>query len=506
MKLYHQQKKNIFKIVLLLILINFLVSAWPIIVNKNITFHTDIARDFLLMEEITATKKPTLIGPRAGGIPGVFHGPLWLYLNLPAFILGDGNPILIGYFWIFLAILAVFLFYISTKNIFNKQIAIFATLLYSAIISRHIPSLFNTFGALIFTPLFFLLFVDYLKTKKIKSLSLCLFFLGILVQFQVGYGGVLVFLTSLFLFFTIIKEKRYFHLTSFLFLLIPLSSFLLFELRHNFFQIRSVISYFQNKQIAGEMIFSDWFFGRLKGLFFDGINLVPQNPFWNLPITIFLIILFIKILKNKKLKYRNTYLYFYFFYLGFWFVMFFYKGIIWGFFYWGFLPLMVMIFSSFYEVFDKKIFLALFVIIYCLNSYSGFLIAKNFRGQWQLYYQMAKKIFKNSQEREFGYYVYSPDLYGYSGRYAFSYVQKEYFHKKAISYEKRRETFLLIEPPPDDKPWLNSVWWVKNQVNINKKPAKVFYFDQYRIEKYLLNYQETKIPADPNLIKDMHFR
>lgn len=155
MKLYQPLKKNFLKVALFLILINFLIGAWPIIVNKNITFHTDIARDFALMDEIITTKKPTLIGPRAGGIPGVFHGPLWLYLNLPVFILSNGNPIVVGYFWIFLVILAVFLLFISTKKIFNKKIAILGALLYSTIISRHIPSLFNSFGALIFTPLFF---------------------------------------------------------------------------------------------------------------------------------------------------------------------------------------------------------------------------------------------------------------------------------------------------------------------------------------------------------------
>lgn len=293
---------------------------------------------------------------------------------------------------------------------------------------------------------------------------------------------------------------------SFLFLLLSLSSFILFELRHNFFQIRSVIFYFQHKQIAGEPLFSTWFFDRLKGLFFDSINLIPQNSFWNLPITVLLIILLIKVLKNKILKYRRIYLYFYFFYLGFWLIMFFYKGMIWGFFYWGFLPLMVMIFSSFYELFNKKVFIYLYLVIYFLNFYSGFLIAKNFHGQWQLYYQMAQTAFKNSKDREFGYYVFSPDLYGYSGRYAISYVQKENPYKKAIKYEKRRETFLLIDPPPDDKPWLNGDWWVKNQLNINKLPAAVFHFGKYRIEKYLLNDQEIKIPTNPNLIKDTHFR
>src|SRR5579863_1751233 len=68
----------------------------------DLLFHTDIARDFLLIQDIAVNHKLTLIGPRAGGIPGTFFGPIWLYLNLPVFLLGNGNPIIIGYFWLLL--------------------------------------------------------------------------------------------------------------------------------------------------------------------------------------------------------------------------------------------------------------------------------------------------------------------------------------------------------------------------------------------------------------------
>ena len=51
--------------------------------KADVRFHTDIARDFLVMADIVETNKPTLIGPKSGGISGVFHGPAWYYLNLP---------------------------------------------------------------------------------------------------------------------------------------------------------------------------------------------------------------------------------------------------------------------------------------------------------------------------------------------------------------------------------------------------------------------------------------
>jgi hypothetical protein len=66
---------------------------------------------------------------------------------------------------------------------------------------------------------------------------------------------------------------------------------------------------------------------------------------------------------------------------------------------------------------------------------------------------------------------------------------------------------LIIAPPPDDKLWLNGKWWKENQVGIRKKPVKIFHYDNgYLVEKYILTDEEIKIPADPNLIKDIHFR
>ena len=51
--------------VLLLILILVMVGiSARYALRGNLYFHTDIARDFLLMEDIWNTKKPTLIGPK----------------------------------------------------------------------------------------------------------------------------------------------------------------------------------------------------------------------------------------------------------------------------------------------------------------------------------------------------------------------------------------------------------------------------------------------------------
>jgi len=106
---------------LIICLYALFLGAWPVI-NGDLHFHTDIARDFLLMQEIT-DKKIVLIGPRADW-KGLFHGPLWLYVNYPAFILSHGNPIAVGWFWIGLTIACAVAYYFIAKSLFNNVVGI----------------------------------------------------------------------------------------------------------------------------------------------------------------------------------------------------------------------------------------------------------------------------------------------------------------------------------------------------------------------------------------------
>jgi hypothetical protein len=152
---------------------NVFLSAWYVI-NGDIFFHTDIARDFLLLEDMTKNKLVTLIGPRSGGIPGVFHGPLWLYLNLPAFFIAKGNPVIVGWFWVALFILNLFIVYKTATKLFDQKTSLLSTALFSTVTAPTIRQLFNPYGAVMLSPIFFYFFVDYLKTNKLRSLLLAI--------------------------------------------------------------------------------------------------------------------------------------------------------------------------------------------------------------------------------------------------------------------------------------------------------------------------------------------
>jgi len=139
---------------LFIILISLFFASW-FAIHGDIVFHTDIARDFLLMEDVVRNKPITLIGPRSGGIPGVFHGPLWTYLNVPAFILGNGNPAIVGWFWVLLFTINILIVYKVGSKIFSKETGLIAAALTSIISAFSVPGYFNPFGAVMFAPLFF---------------------------------------------------------------------------------------------------------------------------------------------------------------------------------------------------------------------------------------------------------------------------------------------------------------------------------------------------------------
>ncbi len=493
------------KIILVLIIANVFLSSW-FALHKDINFHTDIARDYLVLEEIVNTKKPTLIGPRSGGIPGVFHGPLWFYVNLPAFIIGNGNPGVVAWFWILLSVSGIATTYYFGKKLFNEKAALLAALLLSVYSIFYTRSLFNPYGAVLFFPVFFYLFWRYIKTQKFIFLISSLFTLGIIMQFQIAFGAPILFLTFLYNLKIILKRKNFTHLLAYGILLLPLSTYVFFDLRHDFLQIRSVIQYISEKQDVGQLPFMDIIVSRIRGIFLDGLDMVHMAPWYAAPVSLLFIFALAKIIRNKKLEWRDRYILFFYYYIGFWAICFLYKGVVWEYYYWPFLPMTLLIFTSFYKLIDKRLFTAIFLYVFIINLQAAIPPLKKAGEGWQFYHSLAQKIYTDAPE-EFGYYIYTPDQFGYSERYGMNYTHKEFSNKKVQPYSKNKVTYLIIAPPPGDKPYLNADWWRTNQIKFSMEPDEIFKYDNgFVVEKYILTEEEISIPSDPNLIQDLHFR
>lgn len=510
-------------LILLLIIINtLLASRW--IIDGNLFFHTDIARDFLLLEDIVDNKHLTLIGPRSGAIPGLFHGPLWLYLNLPVFILGGGNPVFVGWFWVVLYILSLLITYQAGKRIFDKETGLLSALLLSSVTILSVRSLFNPYGALLLSPIFFYFFIKYLENQHFKNLLTSLLVLGFIIQFQMAFGVPILILTFIYLLYYLFKTKKLIHLLSLSILLVPLSSFLLFDLRNQFIQFKSVSAFLGGFESHGKLDLNllQLITIRIKEAITDGLGVITQN---NIYLSILLLLILVwGIYQNRdKVKARLIYTASSFFYIGFWFFTIFFKGTVWNYYYLPFIPLIIIVFVSLKNRLNKVVFYTIFILIYLVNVKVAVVDLLNYQtdpskqdvSTWKFNKLVAEKVIADS-EKEFGYFIFTPDLYGYSPRYAMNLLQKRNLGKTIYPYFKKPVTYLLIAPPPEYGKDPNSIWyqkntnsklWKDNDIRISRIPLSTLNFNNgFVIEKYNFSEEEIKVEPNPYLIKDIFFR
>ena len=498
-----------------IILTSVFFASW-FAIHGDINFHTDIARDFLLMEDVVRVKPITLIGPRSGGIPGVFHGPLWTYLNVPAFIIGNGSPAIVGWFWVVLYLGGIYIAFKAGKSMINTNVGFIAAAVTSAISAFSVPSFFNPYGAVMLAPLFLYLIFKYIKSKKASDLLWCLLTLGIIIQFQMAFGVPILVLLLPVLVITIIKNKKYSHFLAIFILFIPLSTFILFDLKHQFLQTKSVLNYLSGKEVAGKIdrSFSDIYRSRIDSVTHVGPEFITAGNQW---LTYIVIALFAfslyKSFKNKKLSnLKLFYLLFTYFYVGYWLMTILYKGVMWGYYYWPFLGMIALVFASFVETLSPIVFypvLIFFVIFNLFTNYKNSFKPASYFGSdnssWKFNDKAAKLIY-NDAPSEFGYYIFTDDQFGYPSRYAMNFEQYQIKNKKAFPYEKKSVTYLLIFP--SGNPTISDGWWKKEKVKINKKPDEVFTFknSNFRIEKYNLSTDEVNDKSDDTLIHTLIFR
>jgi len=499
----------------LIIIVSTFFASW-FAIHGDIVFHTDIARDFLLMEDVVRNKPLTLLGPRSGGIPGVFHGPLWTYLNVPAFIIGNGSPAVVGWFWVLLYAAGVYIAFKVGSKMFSDNVGWVVAAITSVMSAFSVPGFFNPYGAVVFAPLFLYLIFKYIKYSKLSDLLWCLLTLGAVIQFQMAFGVPILVLLLPLLVITIIRNKKYSHFFALSILLIPLSTFILFDLKHQFLQTKSVLSYLSGNDVAGKIdrSFSDILNSRINSIVHVGPDFVTSGNQW-----LFYIVLIIfgfsiyQSFKVKKLKnIQIFYLLFLYFYSGYWLMTVLYKGVMWGYYYWPFLGLIGLVFATFLETLGVNIFYPVLIFFAIFNLYTGY--KKDFKptsyfgsdnSSWRFNEDAAKMIYKDAPA-EFGYYIFTADQFGYPSRYAMNFVQTNFKDKKAFSYEKKTVTYLIIFP--SDNPTISDDWWKKEKVKINQKPDKVFTFknSNMRIEKYLLSPEVVSDKSDDTLIHDMIFR
>src|SRR6266568_4205519 len=226
------------------LLLSFFLGA-KMFLHGDFFYLFDQARDYMLVQDIVTSHKITLIGTHSG-LGGFFHWPLWLYLLVPFYLLGSGNPFTFTYAYIVIALITVFAGFIVGRKLYDTTVGlIFAFFLaISPSIWAYVP---NTIGVNMLSLVFiFLMYfiIRYLRGDA-TAYIFAIFFAGLSLQFETAVSLALlpVVIATFFLNKKAVRQMKII-IFSLISLFISLLTFILFDLRHHFLMLHSLISLF----------------------------------------------------------------------------------------------------------------------------------------------------------------------------------------------------------------------------------------------------------------------
>lgn len=503
--------KILLYIILLLLTLNNVYLSSSLARHSELIFFNDVARDFLLLQEMDE-KKIVLIGPRSS-TNGLFHGPLWTYINYPAYVLGNGDPVAVAWFWIFLEGVFLLTSFFMVRNLFGTFSALVFILLTSVRLVSHIDGLFHAEATFFFIPFFFFSIYKYVNSKKSLYLALHMFALAIIIQLSIGVGLQFFILSTFVIVWFVLKHRLFKHLSNFFLLPVFLSNFIIFDLRHGFGMAKAVLS--TGQALHFFVSIRSWLEDRFNNII--SLQLVENSTGNNLLTFIFfgLILIFTIIQIKNKGKYRYAYSLFIFYYFGYILTSFFNKGILLVHYTYLLIPLTSLWLVSFlagrYK--HKLLFLSIIVFIFYYNFNSANADVNSrldnigkYANSWRGLTTVAQEIIKQQQGKEFGYFIFAPDAFAYQPRYAMIYNFKA-THANVFEYKKKPITYIIAAPPPPNDPYMTYVFWRKNQVNISSQPIETKKFPNgFTIEKFYLSKSEQQVAHDKNIELGIHFR
>ena len=222
--------------IILILLFSFFLRIFR--VRELTTFSGDQGIDLLVVKRMLVDHRWTLLGPKTSVAP-IFNGPAYYYMLLPFLTLTSLDPIGASYFMIFTYILTIFLIYIFCKKFVNKRVGILAALFFGIwpISVEYSRVSFNSFP----TPLFAMIFVYSLFRSLNNYRWAVLVGLSLGVMMQLHYFN--FFLGLIGLIWSAVNARKlgfYFFILFFIFFLIGFSPMIFFELRHSFFNTKSL--------------------------------------------------------------------------------------------------------------------------------------------------------------------------------------------------------------------------------------------------------------------------
>jgi len=202
-------------------------------------FMPDMGLFYLPAKEMLINGTIPLVGPETSH-PWIHHGAHWIYVLSGLLWLSNFNPVGAAYFIAVLGTITILIFYLVSREMFGKNIAILSAILYATspllVMNARIP--YHT------SPIpFFVIILFYLTFKWIRGGSVWIFpaitfLLGVLYNHEIT-TFVYAIVIGILLFYGFIKNESWFRklinpkiiLTSIISFIIPMLPFIIYDLK-----------------------------------------------------------------------------------------------------------------------------------------------------------------------------------------------------------------------------------------------------------------------------------
>lgn len=501
-----------FVLLFLIFTLGFLLSS-PMILHGDFFYLSDQARDYLLTQDIIYGKHLTLIGTHSG-LGGFFHGPLWLYMLVPIYLLGHGDPFTFTYFYILIALVTIFVGYVVGSRLYNRWIGLLVAFLL-AIGSSVTPYVPNTIG-INMVPLVYLC-VFYFLVRFIRghntSLIFASFFVGLTLQFETAAALVLIpvsVLTVLIFRFDILKKWKIW-LASVASFLISISTFILFDLKHNFLMIRSLTTITSHKEGNNFLRFPERIISHVHSL--EGVItsiIYNNNPLSILLLAMIFIMGVIYIWKQKKMQ--KEMLVFIFIPLAMFVFFLLYPSTIYHDYVLGLTVPVALLFAVCCRVVwnerSGRVLVVLFIFVNVMfafqsiyNSYFHYYQNQS-TGSYKNQLAAVNWIFADVHNQQFGYFFYTPEVYTYTMDYLMKWKGKQIGD---VPQSKKLSTTYLIMSPGLKGDKNAHEFWKKNVIHTNAPVIESKSFiGGIAVEK--ISPKPTEPDVDANYYQNLIFR
>ena len=216
--------------------------------TSHLNFSTDQATSSSESYKLLQNKEIVLIGPPTSlNIEGrqIFHGSISYYTQLLFLALGNFDPVSSSFIFMLVAAFSVIPLFLGVKLLTNQKTAIAVTSLYALLpfYINYTRFLWNPNFQFVLTPFLIYFMGLYKKHNYENVLYLFLAGLSLGVLFQFHYQFILLTVVLLIYYLLTLKTRNKHFICLILGFLVGLGPLLLFEIRNNFYQIRTVAYY-----------------------------------------------------------------------------------------------------------------------------------------------------------------------------------------------------------------------------------------------------------------------